>query len=70
MRPLAPIRADKYVGRLTRDMGAMNVCSCGWTIISPLGAEDCKKHTMIHLRDEHPGTVMTPEEIMAHIKML
>jgi predicted small metal-binding protein len=51
-------------------MGAMNTCSCGWTIVSPLGAEDVKKHTMIHLKDAHPGTVMTPDEIMAHIKQI
>jgi predicted small metal-binding protein len=49
-------------------MGAMNVCSCGWTIVSPLGAEDCVKHTMIHLRDAHPGTIMTHDEILAHTK--
>lgn len=51
-------------------MGAMNACSCGWTIVSPLGAEDVKKHTMIPLKDAHPGTVMTREEIMASIKLV
>ena len=51
-------------------MGAMNVCSCGWTIVSPLGAEDVVKHTMIHLKDNHPGSSLTPDEIMARIKQI
>jgi predicted small metal-binding protein len=53
-----------------RRVAAMNVCSCGWTIVSPQGPEDVRKHTVIHLKDVHPGSVMTPEEIMAHIKQL
>ena len=51
-------------------MAAMNVCPCGWTIISPLGEEDVKKHTLIHLRDAHPGTSMTEDEIKQHIKVI
>jgi hypothetical protein len=48
----------------------MNVCSCGWTIVSPLGVEDCVKHTMIHLKDNHPGTVMTHDEVVAHTRTI
>ncbi len=48
----------------------MNACPCGWTIISPLGPDDVKKHTLIHLKDCHPGTSMTDEEIMQHIKVI
>lgn len=55
---------------LFHGMAAMNTCSCGWTIISPIGAEDCAKHTMIHLSEHHPGTVMSHEEILAHVKEL
>jgi len=51
-------------------MGAMNVCSCGWTIVSPLGKEDCVKHTMIHLKDNHPGSMLTTDDIRAAVKEL
>ena len=27
-----------------------------------------KKHAMIHMKEVHPETVMTPEELMTHIK--
>lgn len=64
------LRPDKYGCAQTRHMGAMNVCTCGWTIVSPMGAEDVKKHTLIHLQDAHPGIVIKPEEIMAHIKQI
>jgi hypothetical protein len=44
-------------------MGEMGTCACGWTVISPLGREDVKKHVSIHLKDNHPGTVLTPDEM-------
>ena len=49
-------------------LASMNTCACGWTLISPLGAEDVKKHTMIHLKDSHPGITMSDDEVMQHIK--
>ena len=32
-------------------MGSMATCACGWTIISPVGADDVRKHLQIHLRE-------------------
>ena len=49
-------------------MGAIGTCPCGWTLVSPQGVEDVKKHAMIHMKEVHPETVMTPEELMTHIK--
>ena len=49
-------------------MAKMLTCPCGWTIISPQGEEDVKKHIMMHLHDTHPGTNMTEEEIRKIIK--
>ncbi len=49
-------------------MAKMVTCACGWTLISPQGEEDVKKHITIHLSDSHPGTVMTREEIAKEIK--
>jgi hypothetical protein len=51
-------------------MAEMGTCACGWTVISPLGREDVKKHVGIHLRDHHPGTVLAPEEMEKLIKTL
>jgi predicted small metal-binding protein len=49
-------------------MASMLTCPCGWTIISPQGVEEVKKHTVIHLHDIHPGMKMTEEEIGKIIK--
>ncbi len=49
-------------------MGKMSTCPCGWTIISPQGEGDVKKHMMIHLRDAHPGAAMSEDEIGKTIK--
>ncbi len=49
-------------------MGKMSTCPCGWTIISPQGEDDVKKHMIIHLRDTHPGTAVTEAEIGKTIK--
>jgi len=49
-------------------MGNIATCACGWTIISPVGVEDVKKHILIHLRDTHPGTNVSEAEITTMIK--
>jgi predicted small metal-binding protein len=49
-------------------MGAIGTCPCGWTIVSPQGVEDVKKYSMMHMKEIHPETVVTPEELMTHIK--
>ena len=51
-------------------MGAVGTCPCGWTIISPLGTEDVKKYAMMHMKEHHPDTVVTPEELMRYIKQV
>lgn len=43
-------------------------CPCGWTLTSPLGDEDIKKHTWIHVRETHPGEVHTDEDIVKSIE--
>jgi len=49
-------------------MAKMSTCPCGFTVISPRGDEDVKKHMSIHLKDTHPGSSMTEEEIGKTIK--
>ena len=49
-------------------MAHMATCACGWTVISPMGRDDVKKHTFIHLEDAHPGTVLSPDEMEKMIK--
>ncbi len=49
-------------------MGKMVTCACGWTVISPVGDEDVKKHILIHLSDTHPGTMVSEDEIRTMIK--
>jgi predicted small metal-binding protein len=49
-------------------MAEMATCACGWTVISPQGRDDVKKHTMLHLKDYHPGTVLSPDEMEKMIK--
>jgi len=49
-------------------MAKMITCACGWTVISPQGEEDAIKHTTLHLKDVHPGTVITREEMKQMIK--
>ena len=49
-------------------MAKMLTCACGWTVISPVGDEDVKKHILIHLRDIHPGTTISEDEIRTMIK--
>ncbi len=49
-------------------MAKMISCPCGWTLISPQGEEDIKKHAMIHSADCHPGLTTTEDEIIQMIK--
>ncbi len=45
-------------------MAKMIPCDCGWTIISPQGEADVKKHAMIHVKDAHPGMNVTDEHVL------
>jgi predicted small metal-binding protein len=65
---LRRVSEDKYGAAELRRMGAIGTCPCGWTLVSPQGVEDVKKHAMMHMKEVHPETVMTPEELMTHIK--
>ena len=49
-------------------MAKMISCPCGWTLISPQGNEDIKKHIQIHAKDHHPGLTETEDEVEKMIK--
>ena len=49
-------------------MADMATCACGWTVISPLGQADAIKYVRIHLKDSHPGTTITDDEIRKLVK--
>jgi hypothetical protein len=49
-------------------MAKMMSCECGWTLISPMGEGDVKKHAMMHMADAHPGMKMTNDQMMKMIK--
>ncbi|HEV8594192.1 MAG TPA: hypothetical protein VGR51_01525 [Thermoplasmata archaeon] len=49
-------------------MANMVSCACGWTVFSPVGADDVKKHLLLHLHDIHPGTSVTEDELRGMIK--
>jgi predicted small metal-binding protein len=49
-------------------MAKMLSCPCGWTLISPQGDKDIKKHAMIHAKDCHPGLTETEDEVVKMIK--
>jgi len=51
-------------------MAKMISCDCGWTVISPRGEADVKKHAMIHVKDAHPGMNMTEEQTAKLIKTI
>jgi hypothetical protein len=36
-------------------------CECGWTLITPMGESDLKKHAMMHIADGHPSMRMTDD---------
>lgn len=46
------------------------MCDCGWTIISPKGEMDVKKHAMMHVQDAHPGMKITDEQMMKMMKRM
>ena len=49
-------------------MAKMMSCECGWTLISPMGEGDVKKHAMMHMADANPGMKMTNDQMMKMIK--
>jgi hypothetical protein len=49
-------------------MGTMMSCECGWTMISPMGEKDVKKHAMMHVADAHPGMKVTDADMMKMMK--
>lgn len=49
-------------------MAKMSTCPCGFTVISPKGEEEVKKHMVMHLSDTHPGSSVTEEELGKTIK--
>jgi predicted small metal-binding protein len=62
-------RVKKYIrNSQTQFMAKMLSCPCGWTLISPQGEEDIKKHAMIHAKDCHPGLTETEDEVVKMIK--
>jgi predicted small metal-binding protein len=62
-------RVKKYIrNSQIQFMAKMLSCPCGWTLISPQGEEDIKKHAMIHAKDCHPGLTETEDEVVKMIK--
>jgi hypothetical protein len=49
-------------------MAKMMSCECGWTLITPMGENDLKKHTMMHVADAHPGMKMTDDQMKKMMK--
>jgi predicted small metal-binding protein len=49
-------------------MGKMSTCPCGFIVISPQGEEQVIKHMALHLRDVHPGSSMSEDEIRKTVK--
>ena len=62
------LNALKLCSQKIQLMAKKITCPCGWTLTSPLGDEDIKKHTMIHARETHPGEVHTEEDIVKSIE--
>ncbi|MCI4330350.1 MAG: hypothetical protein L3K19_00680 [Thermoplasmata archaeon] len=48
-------------------MGHMVACQCGWTLVSPLGAEDVYGHLKLHVRDHHAGLKVSDSELREKI---
>jgi len=51
-------------------MASMIACDCGWTLVSPSGDADIKKHAAIHVSDAHPGMSVTEEQMNEMIKRI
>jgi predicted small metal-binding protein len=49
-------------------MAKMMSCDCGWTLITPNGEDDLKKHAMMHVADAHPGMKVTDDMMMKMMK--
>ena len=49
-------------------MAKMMSCECGWTLITPMGEGDLKKHAMMHMADAHPGMNMSDDMMMKMMK--
>ena len=49
-------------------MARMVSCECGWTLITPMGEGDLKKHAMMHVADAHPGTKVTDDMMKKMMK--
>ena len=61
-KPLLPRRLENSV------MAKMMSCECGWTLITPMGEGDLKKHAMMHVADAHPGMKMSDADMMKMMK--
>jgi hypothetical protein len=59
-----PINSDAHVLAMAKKLS----CACGWTLISPQGENDLKKHTMEHFADAHPGMRVGEAEFKAMVK--
>lgn len=44
-------------------MGHMVACQCGWTLVSPLGAEDVFEHLVRHVTVHHEGIKVSESEL-------
>jgi predicted small metal-binding protein len=49
-------------------MAKMMSCECGWTLITPMGEADLKKHAKMHVADAHPGMKMTDDMMSKMMK--
>jgi hypothetical protein len=49
-------------------MAKMMSCECGWTLITPMGEGDLKKHAMMHMADAHPGMKMSDDQMKKMMK--
>lgn len=49
-------------------MGHVVACACGWTLVSPLGAEDVYAHLVVHVRTHHPGIKVSESEMREKIR--
>jgi len=51
-------------------MGHVVACQCGWTLISPLGADDVYSHLIVHVRDHHQGLKVSESELREKIRSI
>jgi len=45
----------------------MVACQCGWTLVSPLGAEDVYGHLVQHVRNHHTELRVSESELREKI---